>query len=128
LRRIFSVDGHHDPVPGRVREVLRVGRSANMEEMRCGDGAARRARLMSTDTALERYAIDRAQSTALWNDGHLLLRGVATRSEIALHRKAIHDAVERLSSERRDLQDRDTYGKAFLQITNLWTKDEAVKR
>ena len=36
--------------------------------------------------------------------------------------------MRRLSTEGRSLENRDTYGKAFLQITNLWEKDDAVKR
>ena len=63
----------------------------------------------------------------LERDGHVLVREVLPVEEVATHRKAIVDAVARLSTERRDLDERDTYGKAFLQITNLWTKDDAVK-
>ena len=61
-------------------------------------------------------------------DGHVLLRGLIPPDELAVHRKSIRDAVTHLTTEFRDLDDRDTYGKAFLQITNLWTKGDAVKR
>ncbi|HEX6126358.1 MAG TPA: phytanoyl-CoA dioxygenase family protein [Pyrinomonadaceae bacterium] len=61
-------------------------------------------------------------------DGHILLRGVASTLKISEYRSAISNAVLRLASEHRDLNDRDTYGKAFLQVTNLWQKDDAVKR
>lgn len=64
----------------------------------------------------------------LWRSGHALIRGVASTNEVALHRTDINSAVRRLSTEGRSLENRDTYGKAFLQITNLWEKDEAVKR
>ena len=60
--------------------------------------------------------------------GHVTLRRVAGEGELSIYRRAIGEAVDRLSIEKRDLENRDTYGKAFLQITNLWTKDEAVKR
>src|SRR5687767_14817703 len=66
--------------------------------------------------------------TTLSRDGHVLLRGVASTTEIVEHRASIVDAARRLSPENRDLEDRDTYGKAFLQITNLWQKDDGVKR
>src|SRR5688500_10985558 len=66
--------------------------------------------------------------TTLSRDGHVLLRGVASTTEIVEHRASIVDAARRLSPENRDLEDRDTYGKAFLQITNLWQKDKMVKR
>ena len=67
-------------------------------------------------------------SADLWTNGHVLMRQCATSAEIAEHRRSITTAVSRLSRETRSLDDRDTYGKAFLQIMNLWTKDEAVKR
>ena len=35
--------------------------------------------------------------------------------------------VDRLNTEQRPLDKRDTYGKAFLQIKNLWTSSEAVR-
>ncbi len=61
-------------------------------------------------------------------NGHVLLRGVASPEEVAAYRKVITDATLRYNTERRPLEARDTYGKAFLQITNLWTRDAAVKR
>jgi len=72
--------------------------------------------------------ISNRQQGDLIRDGHVLVHGLLPAEEIASHRKAIVDAVARLSTEQRDLEARDTYGKAFLQITNLWTKDDAVKR
>ena len=67
-------------------------------------------------------------SADLWRNGHVLIRGAADRLDVHEHRSAIKDAALRLSTETRSLEDRSTYDKAFLQVTNLWTKDEAVKR
>lgn len=67
-------------------------------------------------------------SASLWKNGHALVRQAATIDEIEVHRMAIIDAVRRLSTESRPLEYRTTYDKAFLQVTNLWQKDEAVKR
>ena len=67
-------------------------------------------------------------SADLSRDGYVVARSVLPKSEVAVHRTAIATAVERLSKETRNLGERDTYGKAFLQVTNLWTKDDAVKR
>ena len=61
-------------------------------------------------------------------DGHVLLRDVASPEEVATYRAVIKDAALRYNTEKRALQERDTYGKAFLQIMNLWERDEAVKR
>jgi ectoine hydroxylase-related dioxygenase (phytanoyl-CoA dioxygenase family) len=61
-------------------------------------------------------------------NGYALVRGAADGIDLDSHRDSIRDAMRRLSNETRDLADRDTYGKAFLQVTNLWQKDAAVKR
>ncbi len=63
-----------------------------------------------------------------WRDGHALLRGVASAEEVAAYRPIITAAATRYSAETRPLQERDTYGKAFLQTMNLWTCEEAVSR
>ncbi|RYG45685.1 phytanoyl-CoA dioxygenase family protein [bacterium] len=59
--------------------------------------------------------------------GWVLLRHVLAPQEIAAYRRVILDATMRFNSETRPLEERDTYGKAFLQVMNLWTVDEAVK-
>jgi ectoine hydroxylase-related dioxygenase (phytanoyl-CoA dioxygenase family) len=64
---------------------------------------------------------------AFRRDGHILLRGVATPEEITRFRPAICEAVYKYSTETRNLSERDTYGRAFLQIMNLWRRDERVK-
>jgi ectoine hydroxylase-related dioxygenase (phytanoyl-CoA dioxygenase family) len=60
--------------------------------------------------------------------GHTLVREVLSADEIAVYRPAIVGAADRYNTETRKLQDRDTYGKAFLQIMNLWRNDEEVKK
>ena len=60
--------------------------------------------------------------------GHVLTRNVLQRDEVAAYREVINEAAYRYNTEKRKLEDRDTYGKAFLQIMNLWAVDENVKR
>jgi ectoine hydroxylase-related dioxygenase (phytanoyl-CoA dioxygenase family) len=60
--------------------------------------------------------------------GHTLVKDILSPEEIAIYRPAIVNAAERYNTERRKMQDRDTYGKAFLQIMNLWRVDEGVKK
>jgi ectoine hydroxylase-related dioxygenase (phytanoyl-CoA dioxygenase family) len=62
------------------------------------------------------------------HSGHTLVKEVLTPGEIAAYRPIIVDAADRYNTEKRKLQDRDTYGKAFLQIMNLWQNDEEVKK
>ena len=61
-------------------------------------------------------------------NGHALFRGLANADEIAIYRPAIRATVERMKGELLPLAERDTYGKAFIQIMNLWLQDEVVKR
>ncbi|MES2732943.1 MAG: phytanoyl-CoA dioxygenase family protein [Bacteroidota bacterium] len=72
---------------------------------------------------LSDYHIDSYQ-----RKGHVLLRGLANEAEVSVYRTAISQAVARYNTEVRQLEARDTYGKAFLQIFNLWQKDETVRR
>jgi ectoine hydroxylase-related dioxygenase (phytanoyl-CoA dioxygenase family) len=65
---------------------------------------------------------------AFRRDGHVLIPGLASAAEIAVYRPAISAAVDRYNTEMRPLAERDTYGRAFLQIMNLWTRDEGVRR
>lgn len=61
-------------------------------------------------------------------DGHVVLRVVCSEEEIAAYRPVINDAAFRYSRETRPLEERDTYGKAFLQAPNIWRKDDAVAK
>lgn len=60
--------------------------------------------------------------------GHTMLRGLATSEEVAAFRPAIEATSERLNRERRPIEERDTYGQAFLQTVNLWRADETVRQ
>ena len=61
-------------------------------------------------------------------DGHTLIKNVLSPEEVAEYRGILVDTAQRYNTEKRKMEDRDTYGKAFLQIMNLWRSDEAVKR
>ncbi|RFM28355.1 phytanoyl-CoA dioxygenase family protein [Deminuibacter soli] len=72
--------------------------------------------------------LDPAQVRAFRQDGHTLTRGLLQPGEVAAYREVINDAAYKYNTETRKLEERDTYGKAFLQIMNLWACDEAVKQ
>lgn len=61
-------------------------------------------------------------------DGHTLIPNVLNTDEVAAYRSVIYEAAYKFNTEKRKLEERDTYGKAFLQIMNLWELDEAVKQ
>ena len=83
---------------------------------------------MQKVTANETYLINDLQRTEFWQNGHILLCDVATSDEIERFQPAIKKASYTYSTETRSLEERDTYGKAFLQIMNLWRYDEEVKK
>jgi ectoine hydroxylase-related dioxygenase (phytanoyl-CoA dioxygenase family) len=74
------------------------------------------------------YQLTSDQIAQYRRDGHILLRGVASPVEVAAYEPSISAAVERFTTEVRPLADRETYGKAFLQVMNLWVRDEMVRR
>ena len=72
--------------------------------------------------------IPESQIEEFRKNGHTLTRNIISKGELAPYRKAIVEAAEKFNTEKRKMEDRDTYGKAFLQIMNLWTKNEDVKK
>lgn len=82
-----------------------------------------------TQTSLDQeLALSPQNRTDYARDGHILLRGVCSAEEVAQYGPLIRDAALRFNTESRPLEERDTYGKAFLQVMNLWERDEAVAR
>lgn len=73
------------------------------------------------------YPVAAAQAAEFRRDGHILLRGVASAEEIAAYRPVILAARDRHGAEVTPLEERDTYGKAFLKGMNLWPKDPGVR-
>ena len=73
------------------------------------------------------YALSPEQISEFQRRGHILLRGLCSPEEVAAYRKVISDATYRYNTETRPMEERDTYARAFLQIMNLWTRDEAVR-
>ena len=65
---------------------------------------------------------------AVRDNGHCVVRGLASRDEVEAYRPAIETAVQRHAQNQVPLEERGTYGKAFLQVTNIWQYDDTVKR
>lgn len=76
----------------------------------------------------EEYTLNAAQIEEWRHTGHVYLPAVLSPAELAAYRPVINHAADAYNTETRPMEERDTYGKAFLQIMNLWTKDEAVRR
>lgn len=60
--------------------------------------------------------------------GYAMVRGLATPQEVAFYRERIKASTDEVAKAYAKLEDRDTYGKAFIQNMNLWRNDEAVAR
>ncbi len=74
------------------------------------------------------YAVTPDQTRDYQKNGHILLRDILTPEQVAVYRDVIVGAADRYNTETRRMEDRDTYGKAFLQIMNLWRKDDGVRQ
>ncbi|MFO1495842.1 MAG: phytanoyl-CoA dioxygenase family protein [Lysobacterales bacterium] len=66
--------------------------------------------------------------TRFERDGHLTLRGLLPPAELAVVGREITRLTLYLNTEQRALAERDTYGRAFLQVMNLWEKSPLVGR
>jgi ectoine hydroxylase-related dioxygenase (phytanoyl-CoA dioxygenase family) len=74
------------------------------------------------------YPLSPDHISGFQRDAVTLVRGLASDTEVSAYRPFIQQAVKNFNQENRPLQERDTYGMAFLQTMNLWTRDEAVRR
>lgn len=60
-------------------------------------------------------------------DGWVRLDGVLPMPDLAPYRDAISGHTSGFASSLKPLAERDTYGKAFIQYTNLWTAHDDVR-
>jgi ectoine hydroxylase-related dioxygenase (phytanoyl-CoA dioxygenase family) len=74
------------------------------------------------------YPLNKEQTNKYQEDGHIFLTSVATPEEIAYFEEQITSIVMELNYHDKPVSERDTYGKAFIQVGNLWQKSEEVKR
>ena len=70
-----------------------------------------------------------AQQVDFFRDnGYIKIANVLSADVIAVMDKVISEEVTRLNTQHLEMKDRDTYGKAFLQIMNIWRNSDAVKQ
>lgn len=73
------------------------------------------------------YLLNQSQIEQYLKDGHILLKNLASRTLIDAYRPLIDEAVGQHARQTRPMEQRDTYGKAFIQISNVWVKSPVVK-
>ena len=65
--------------------------------------------------------------TAYRENGHVRIPGLASAESIERIRPAVVETGARARFDHRPLEERDTYGQAFLQMMNLWTLNEDIQ-
>jgi len=74
------------------------------------------------------YVLTSGQLDFYRENGYIKLKQVLDEEALLFFNNAISKRVELLNMETRPLEERTTYGKAFLQLFNLWREDEVVKQ
>jgi ectoine hydroxylase-related dioxygenase (phytanoyl-CoA dioxygenase family) len=73
------------------------------------------------------YTICAEQIARFQKDGYIKLKDVLSADVLEYYGKEITRMVLLLNTQDTPLEQRSTYGKAFLQIMNLWRKNDLVK-
>jgi len=72
------------------------------------------------------YTLGRSDIAHFREHGFVKLKNVLSADTIAEYEPEITGKVIELNTQDVPLEERDTYGKAFLQVTNLWQDSERV--
>lgn len=73
------------------------------------------------------YPVSKEQVEFFTINGFIKLKQVLSAATIHYLNKVISSEVQRLNTQHLPIAERDTYGKAFLQIMNIWTQSDLVK-
>jgi len=73
------------------------------------------------------YKISPEQIARFQKDGYIKLKNVLSPEVLDYYGKEITRVVLEQSKDYQPLEKRNTYGKAFLQIMNIWRRNEIVK-
>jgi ectoine hydroxylase-related dioxygenase (phytanoyl-CoA dioxygenase family) len=73
------------------------------------------------------YSISSEQIARFQRDGYIKLKDVLSPEVLDHYGREITRQVLLLNKEDKPLEQRSTYGKAFLQIMNLWLKSDTVR-
>ena len=75
----------------------------------------------------ESYSLSDNDIVFFKNNGFIKLKNVFNKEEIDYLNLVITNEVNVLNKQVLSMEERDTYGKAFLQIMNIWKNAETVK-
>lgn len=74
------------------------------------------------------YPLTEDQIAQFRRDGYIKLKNVLSAEVINHYGPIITSEVYRLNTMHLPIEERDTYNKAFLQVGNIWTKNDTVKQ
>lgn len=83
---------------------------------------------INLDLLDQTYILNQEQIDFYRENQFIKLKQVLSAEILAYFGPLISKKVQELNTMDVPLEERDTYDKAFLQIMNLWTKDETVKQ
>ena len=76
----------------------------------------------------DEYPLGVVEALQYRRDGHILLRNVASQSEIGAYRPYVREVV-RETATRNDSQGRiEDYSSLFIQVTNVWRLNDQLRR
>lgn len=78
---------------------------------------------MSLPDLSQSYPLSDEKVAEYQANGHVLVRGLASASELEPYRELITASTNEAAKNYAQLEERDTYGKAFIQHCNLWPRD-----
>jgi len=73
------------------------------------------------------YSLTSEQRDRFRSQGYIKLKNVLTPATLEYYGREITEQVIRLNTLTTPMHERTTYQKAFLQVTNIWTKSAVVK-
>ncbi len=79
------------------------------------------------ETLAQPYQLSPEQIRFYEKNRYIKLKNVLEKETLAFFNQAISAQVAKMNTDARPLDKRDTYGRAFLQLFNLWRENDVVK-
>ncbi|MEY3646134.1 MAG: hypothetical protein RL127_842 [Bacteroidota bacterium] len=73
------------------------------------------------------YTLGADQIAEFQQNGHIYLPNILSKEVLEPYRQAILTWSSEFQAKQKPIEERDTYGKAFLQMMNLWEEDAKVR-
>jgi ectoine hydroxylase-related dioxygenase (phytanoyl-CoA dioxygenase family) len=73
------------------------------------------------------FVLSQDQIAQFRRDGYIKLKNVLSAATLQHYGDVITQKVLELNTNTKPMSERSTYEKAFLQVMNIWTKDETVR-